>query len=71
MHNALHPRITTTKKSKTFNFLKRALTTSGAAILFCLLAMQHSFLDGESTPNTVTKCHKALFGNVPLHSEML
>ena len=32
MHNALRPRTTT----KTFNFLKRSLTTSGAAILFCL-----------------------------------
>ena len=53
-------------KKKTFNFLKRALTTSGAAILFCLVAMQRSVADSEAVPNTVT-----LFGNVPLHSEAL
>ena len=53
------------------NFLKRTLTTSGAAILFCLVAMQRSVSDSESAPNTVTKCHKALFGNVPLHIEAL
>ena len=52
-------------KTKTFNFLKRALTTSGAAILFCLVTMQHSVLDSESAPNTAPKRHKALFGNVP------
>ena len=59
------------QQQKTFNFLKRALTTSGAAILFCLVAMQHSVSDRESAPNTVTKRHKALFGNVPLHREVL
>ena len=56
---------------KIFNFLKRALATSGAAILFCLVAMQRSVSDSESAPNTVTKRHKALFGNVLLHSEAL
>ena len=56
---------------ETFNVLKRALTTLGAAILFCLVAMQHSVSDSESAPNTVMKRHKALFGNVPLHSEAL
>ena len=59
------------QKKATFNFLKRALTTSGAAILFCLVAMQRSVSDSESAPNTVTKRHKALFCNVPLHSEVL
>ena len=49
------------QKKKTFNFLKRALTTSGAAILFCLVAMQRSVSDSESALNTVTKRHKALF----------
>ena len=63
------PRTPRTPK-KTFNFLKRALTTSGASILFCLVAMQRSVSDSESAPNTVTKCHKVLFGNVPLHSEV-
>ena len=53
------------------NFLKRALTTLGAAILFCLVAMQWSVSDSESTPTTVTKRHEALFGNLPLHSEAL
>ena len=59
------------QQQKTFNFLKRALTTctSGAAILFCLTAMQRSVLDNGSAPNTVTKRHKALLGNVPLQSE--
>ena len=52
-------------------FLTRALTTSGAAILFCLVAMQRSVSDSESAPNIVTKRHKALFGNVPLHSKAL
>ena len=59
------------KKKKTFNFLKRTLTTSGSAILFCLVAMQRSVWDSESASNTVTKRHEALFGNVPLHSEAL
>ena len=59
------------KKKKAFNFLKLALTTSGAAILFCLVAMQRSVSDSESAPNTVTKRHKALFGNVPLRTEAL
>ena len=59
------------QQQKTFNFLKRALTTSGAAILFCLIAMQRSVSSNESAPNTVTKRHKALFGKVPLHSEAL
>ena len=57
------------KKKKQINFLKRALTTLGAAILFCLVAMQRSVSESESAPNTVTKRHKALFGNVTLHSE--
>ena len=52
------------EQQKTFNFLKRALTTSGAAILFCLVAMQRSVSDSESAPNMVTKRHKALFCNV-------
>ena len=69
MHKALRPRTTAT--TKTFNFLKRELTTSGAAILFCLVAMQCSVSDSESAPKTVTKRHKALFGNVPLHSKAL
>ena len=30
---------------------------SGAAILFCLIAMQRSVSDSESAPNTVTKRH--------------
>ena len=59
------------QQKKSFNFLKRALTTSGAAILFCLVDMQRSVSDSDSAPNTVTKRHKALFGNVPLHSEAL
>ena len=59
------------QKKKTSNFLTRALTTSGAAILFCLFAMQRSVSDSESALNTVTKRHKALYGNVPLHSEAL
>ena len=70
MHNPLRPR-TKYKTKKKFNFLKRALTASGAAILFCLVAMQRSISDSKSAPNTVTKRHKALFGNVPLHSEAL
>ena len=70
MHNALLPRTTATTK-KTFNFLKKALTMLGAAILFCQVAMQRSVSDSESAPNRVTKHHKALFGNVPLHSEAL
>ena len=56
---------------KTFHLLKRTLTTSGAAILFCLVAMQQSVSDSESAPNTVTKRYEALFGNVPLHCEAL
>ena len=48
------------QQQQTFNFLKRTLTTSGAAILFCLVAMQRSVSDSESAPNTVTKRHKAL-----------
>ena len=59
------------QEQKTLNFLKRTRTTSGAAILFCLVATQCSVSDSESAPNTVTKRHKALFGNVPLHSEAL
>ena len=59
------------QQQKTFNFLKRTLTTLGAAILFCLVAVQGSVSDSESAPNTVTKHQKALFGNVPLHSEAL
>ena len=59
------------QQQKTFNFLKRTLTTLGAAILFCLVAMQRSVSDSESAPNTVTKRHKALFGNIPLHYEAL
>ena len=59
---------TSSKDKKYNNFLKRAQTTSGAAILFCLVAMQRSVSDSKSAPNTVTKRHKALFGNVPLHS---
>ena len=43
----------------------------GAAILFCLVAMQHSVSDIESAPNTATKRQEALFGYVPLHSEAL
>ena len=57
------------QQKKTFNFLKRALTTLGAAILFWLVAMQRSVSDSESAPNTLTKRHN--FGNVPLHSEAL
>ena len=45
---------------KTFHLLKRTLTTSGAAMLFCLIAMQQSVSDSESAPNTVTKCYEAL-----------
>ena len=60
-----------TTKNLTFNFLKPALTTSDAAILFCLVAVQGSVSDRESAPNTVKKRHEALFGNVPLHSEGL
>ena len=72
MHNPLRPRTKyKTKKKKTFNFLKRALTASDAAILFCLVAVQRSISDSKSAPNTVTKRHKALFGNVPLHSKAL
>ena len=41
-------------------FLKRELNTSGAAILFCLVAVQRSVLDSESTPNIVAKRHEAL-----------
>ena len=33
--------------------------------------MQGSVSDSKSAPNTVMKCHKALFGNMPLHSEVL
>ena len=56
---------------KTFNFLKRVLTMSDAASLFCLVGMQRSVSDSESAPNTVTKRHEALFGNVPLHGKAL
>ena len=38
------------QKQKTFNLLKPTLTTSGAAILFCLVAMQRSVSDSESAP---------------------
>ena len=69
MYNPPCPR--TKKKKKTFNLLKRVLTTSGATILFCLLPMQCSVSDSESAPNTVTKHHEALFGNIPLHSKVL
>ena len=54
MHNPLCPR-TKSKNKKTFNFFKQALTMSGAAILFCLVAMQCSVSDSESAPNTVMK----------------
>ena len=33
--------------------------------------MQRSVSDSESAPNTVTKRHKTIFGNVPLHSKAL
>ena len=62
------------QQQKTFNFLKRVLTdlnTSVTTILFCLDAMQLPVSESESAPNTVKKHHKALFGNVPLHSEAL
>ena len=72
MHNA--PSKNNNNNKKTFNFLKRALSTSGVAILFCLVAMQRSVSDSKSAPNTVMKGHKALFVmqcNVPLHGEAL
>ena len=83
MNNALRPRTTTTTNNnnknhliplnghclcQSFNSFKWALTLSGAAILFCLVTMQHSVSDSESAPNTVMKRHKAFFGNVLLHS---
>ena len=64
MHKAFRPRTIKTTKEIAFNFLKRALSTSIAAILFCLVAMQRSVSDSESALNTVTKRHEALFGNV-------
>ena len=57
------------QQQKTFNYLKWALTTSGAAN-FYLLAMQHYVSDRVSSKHSY-KGHETLFGNIPLHSKAL